>query len=126
MSRWTDQYVEEWIGNLLRVGVTLAAAVVLFGGSVYLLRHGREVPQFNVFKGEPTNLRTVPGIVKDVLAFRGRGMIQLGLLLLIATPVARVAFSVVLSPSSVTGFMSWSRSLSLRYWFTAWRVGALR
>lgn len=95
LSRWTDQYVEEWIGTLLRVGVTLAAAVVLFGGGVYLLRHGREVPQFNVFKGEPTNLRTVPGVVKEVLDFRGRGIIQLGLLLLIATPVARVAFSLV-------------------------------
>ena len=38
--QWTDQYVEELIGNLLRVGVTLAAAVVLFGGIVYLFRHG--------------------------------------------------------------------------------------
>jgi uncharacterized membrane protein len=33
--------------------------------------------------------------VNDALAFRGRGLIQLGLLLLIATPLARVAFSVV-------------------------------
>jgi uncharacterized membrane protein len=45
--------------------------------------------------GEPTDLRTLSGIVKDALAFRGRGLIQLGLLLLIATPLARVAFSVV-------------------------------
>jgi uncharacterized membrane protein len=95
LSRWTDQYVEEWIGILLRVGVTLSAAVVLFGGVVYLVRHGREVPQFHVFKGEPRNLRTVPGIVKEVLEFHGRGLIQLGLLLLIATPVTRVAFSLV-------------------------------
>jgi uncharacterized membrane protein len=33
--------------------------------------------------------------VRDALAMRGRGIIQLGLLLLIATPVARVAISVV-------------------------------
>jgi uncharacterized membrane protein len=92
--QWTDQYVEELIGNLLRVGVTLAAAVVLFGGTVYLVRHGRAAPQYHVFMGEPTDLRSVSGIVKDALAFRGRGLIQLGLLLLIATPVARVAFSV--------------------------------
>jgi uncharacterized membrane protein len=44
--------------------------------------------------GEPTDLRTVSGIVEDALAFQGRGLIQLGLLLLIATPIARVAFSV--------------------------------
>ena len=92
--QWTDQYVEELIGNLLRVGVTLAAAVVLFGGSIYLVRHGRAAPQYHIFMGEPTDLRTVSGIVRDALAFRGRGLIQLGLLLLIATPVARVAFSV--------------------------------
>jgi uncharacterized membrane protein len=32
--------------------------------------------------------------VTDALKFRARGIIQLGLLLLIATPVARVAFSI--------------------------------
>ena len=92
--QWTDQNVEGWIGNLLRVGVTLAAAVVLLGGGIYLARHGRESPQYHVFRGEPTDLRTISGIVKEALAFQGRGLIQLGLLLLIATPVARVAFSV--------------------------------
>jgi uncharacterized membrane protein len=92
--QWTDQYAEEWIGNLLRGGVTLAAAVVLFGGTVYLVRHGLAAPQYHVFVGEPTDLRTLSGIVKDALTFRGRGLIQLGLLLLIATPIARVAFSV--------------------------------
>jgi uncharacterized membrane protein len=92
-QEWTDQTVEELIGTLLRVGVTLAAAVVLFGASVYLIRHGRAAPQFHVFKGEPTDLRTISGIVKDALTFQGRGLIQLGLLLLIATPIARVAFS---------------------------------
>jgi uncharacterized membrane protein len=33
------------------------------------------------------------GIVKDALAFRARGLIQLGLVLLIATPIVRVAFT---------------------------------
>jgi len=94
-GQWTDQYVDELIGNLLRVGVTLAAAMVLFGGTVYLFRHGLEAPHYLVFVGEPADLRSVSGIVRDALALRGRGLIQLGLLLLIATPVARVAFSVV-------------------------------
>ena len=93
--RWTDQVVEEWIGNLLRAGVTLSAAVVLFGACVYLVRHGHELPHYRVFVGTPEDLRTVSGIWKNVLAFKGQGIIQLGLLLLIATPVARVAFSVV-------------------------------
>jgi len=47
-----------------------------------------------MFRGEPTDLRSVRGILRDALALRGRGIIQLGLLFLIATPVARVAFSI--------------------------------
>jgi len=91
--QWPDQYVDELIGNLLRVGVTLAAAMVLLGGTVYLFRNGLAAPHYQVFVGEPADLRSVSGIVRDALALRGRGLIQLGLLLLIATPVARVAFS---------------------------------
>jgi len=94
-ARWTDQRVEGMVANLLRAGVVLAAGVVLLGGTVYLARHGSEPPHFQVFRGEPSDLRSVSGILKDVGAFRGRGLIQLGLLLLIATPIARVALSVV-------------------------------
>jgi uncharacterized membrane protein len=90
---WTDQQVEQVIGNLLRYGVLTAALVTLAGGIVYLARHGSEPADHRLFVGEPADLRTVSGIVADALAFRGRGLIQLGLLLLIATPVARVAFS---------------------------------
>ena len=94
MQKWTDQYVEELIGNLLQTGVIVASAVVFLGGAIYLTRHGLSAPQYHVFVGEPTDLRTLSGIVRDALALRGRGIIQLGLLLLIATPVARVAVSV--------------------------------
>ena len=80
------------IGNLLRAGVVLSGAIVFIGGLVYLSRHGAEAPVYHVFHGEPSDLRGVPGIWRDVLALRGRGIIQFGLLLLIATPVARVAY----------------------------------
>jgi uncharacterized membrane protein len=80
------------IGNLLRTGITLAAALVLIGGLIYLFRHGAERPGYAVFRGEPADLRTLTGILHDVQSLRGRGIIQLGLLVLIATPVARVAF----------------------------------
>jgi uncharacterized membrane protein len=91
---WTDQRVEVIIGGLLRAGVVLAAVVVLAGGVVYLARHGSAAPHYAVFQGEPTNLRTPSGILAETIALRGRGIIQLGLLILLATPVARVVFSV--------------------------------
>ena len=39
---WTDQRIEQIVGNLLRAGVILAAAVVLGGGILYLIHHGKE------------------------------------------------------------------------------------
>lgn len=91
---WSDQRVEEIIGNLLRAGVIIAASVVLLGGIIYLIRHGRQAPNYRVFIGEPAYLRGVSGIIAEARALSGRGIIQLGLLLLVATPVARVIFSV--------------------------------
>lgn len=90
----SDQRVEEIIGDLLRAGVIIAALVVLLGGIVYLVRHGAAAPNYRVFLGEPANLRGVSGIIAESRSFSGRGIIQLGLLLLVATPVARVIFSV--------------------------------
>jgi uncharacterized membrane protein len=93
-SRWSDERVEQVMGNLLRAGVILAAAVVLVGGVSYLIRYGATFPDYRVFRGEPADLRTVSGVLADALDLRSRGLIQLGLLLLVATPVARVVFSV--------------------------------
>jgi uncharacterized membrane protein len=93
-TRWTDQRVENIIGNLLRAGVILSAVVVFTGAVVYLARHSQAPADYRSFRGEPSDLRHISGIVRDALAFQGRGIIQLGLLLLIATPVARVAFSI--------------------------------
>jgi uncharacterized membrane protein len=92
-TEWTDRRVETIVGNLLRIGVTLSALIILAGGMVFLVRHGTEPASYRIFRGEPSDLRHVRGIVRTALALRGRGIIQLGLLLLIATPIARVAFS---------------------------------
>jgi uncharacterized membrane protein len=92
-TAWSDRDLEIVVGNILRFGVSASAAVVSVGGFIYLWRHGGEPFGAGVFRGEPEYFRTVPGILRSVLAGRGRGIIQLGLLMLIATPVARVAFA---------------------------------
>ncbi|HTR66700.1 MAG TPA: DUF1634 domain-containing protein [Terriglobales bacterium] len=91
---WTDRRVEDTIGNLLRAGVILSAVVVLAGGIVFLARHGSSPVNYRVFQGEPSDLRHIGGIVRQAIALHGRGIIQLGVLLLISTPIARVAFAV--------------------------------
>ena len=92
---WRDRRIEVILGNLLRAGVLISAAVVLWGACIYLSRHAHEPADYHVFRGEPSEFRTIPGVIQSVINGRGRGLIQLGLLLLIATPIARVAFSVV-------------------------------
>jgi uncharacterized membrane protein len=86
--------MEVILGNLLRAGVLLSAAVVLSGACIYLSHHAHEPADYRIFRGEPSEFRTIPGVIQSVINGRGRGLIQLGLLLLIATPIARVAFAI--------------------------------
>ena len=82
------------MATLLRAGVLLAAGVVVAGGALYLWRHGQEHPSYATFHGIPDELKHPVPIWNGTLGGHGRALIQLGLLLLIATPVARVVFSV--------------------------------
>ncbi len=91
---WTDRRIETIIAFLLLCGVVIAALVVVTGGTLFLFRHGLDHPDYRVFHGEPAALRNVRGIMTEAMAFHGRGLIELGILLLIATPVARVGFSI--------------------------------
>jgi len=91
---WTDKRIENILGNMLRAGVGLSAAIVFCGAVIYLSRHGHAPASYRVFEGEPSDLHSLHGIVRDAMTLNGRGIIQLGLLFLIATPVARVVFSI--------------------------------
>jgi uncharacterized membrane protein len=91
---WTDERADQVIGQLLRAGLTLSVAVVATGAILYLFHYGGERADYLSFRGEPADLRSVTGIVHGAMRIRSRYIIQLGLVLLIATPVARVAFSV--------------------------------
>ena len=90
-----EEQTDRIIGALLRTGVITAASVVFAAGVWYLARFGTLVPNYRTFHGEPPDLRSVSGIWKGGLDLRPRSAIQFGLLLLIATPIARVAFSVI-------------------------------
>lgn len=90
-----DQRLEVIISVLLRTGVMLSAAVVLLGGAGYLGQHGHEQPDYSAFHGAPAVYRSVSGVVHAAGPSNWPAVIQLGLLLLILTPIARVAFSLV-------------------------------
>ncbi len=94
-AAWDDKQFEIVIGRLLRFGVILAAAWVLAGGIQYLIQFRDVQPDYKVFHGEPADLRYAREIFHEAMELNARGLIQMGLLLLIATPMARVAFSVI-------------------------------
>ena len=91
---WTDERFDILLAHVLRAGVLLSATIVALGGAVFLVRHGFEHPIYHVFHGEPQPFRSVTGIFETARDLSGRGLVQLGLLFLIATPIARVVFSI--------------------------------
>lgn len=91
----TDYQVERAISVLLRAGVLLAALVVVVGGILYLAHHGSARPNYHAFQSESADLRSPGLVIRSASSGRSDAIIQLGLLLLILTPITRVAFSVV-------------------------------
>src|SRR3984893_14804565 len=94
-SNWNDERVEKIMGALLQIGVIVSGMVVLAGGILYLLRYGHLPVHYENFVAERERLGSLAGVVHDALHGDGRAIIQCGLLLLIATPVARVLFSII-------------------------------
>ena len=78
------------IGGLLRAGVILAAATVFLGGVVYLMQHSSDRVNYSRFDAGSDQVRSLAGVVRSAARLDSTGLIQFGLLLLIATPVARV------------------------------------
>jgi uncharacterized membrane protein len=89
----TDQRLERIVASLLRTGVALSAGTVLAGGICYLIHHGSQLAAYHNFSGEPETYTRVPAIVSAVWRWDCLAVVQFGLLILVATPVARVAFS---------------------------------
>ena len=92
----TIRRMEKLIGFVLLAGVLASAAIVLFGGALYMWRHGSTPVHYRIFRGEPSDLRNLAGIWKDFREGSGRGAIQFGLMLLVGVQVIRVALTGVL------------------------------
>lgn len=98
---WDEQDVEQYIGKLLRYGVILACSITTFGGIIYMIQSKGNMPDYKAipsgetFPGVADYLREFSTILPEVLQFNGAAIIQLGVIVLIATPILRVAFSVV-------------------------------
>jgi uncharacterized membrane protein len=95
MEQDREHGLEQAMGRMLQIGVTVAALVVLAGGIFYLQQFGGSKPDYGHFQGAPAAMTTVSGIVASALHMDAHGVIGFGILLLIATPICRVIFGVV-------------------------------
>ncbi len=92
--------IEIWISYVLRIGVTVAGAIILIGVLVFLIR--------GPVAGEPGSYHAVTGggghsiaiswedVWNGVKAGQGLAIVQLGLLVLVLTPLMRVGMTVIL------------------------------
>lgn len=92
-AAWNDQKVEQIIGILLRVGVSLSATLVFAAGIAYLWQNHTVRVSYQQFHGETAALTSVGGVIRGAASLDPLKLIQLGLLILVATPVARVLFA---------------------------------
>jgi uncharacterized membrane protein len=94
MAKLKDTNIQTAIGWVLRTGVFMSIAIVIFGGAIYLYRNGHAIANYSTFKGVPEFVQ-LGGIINGILTLKGRAIIQGGIILLIATPVIRVLFSAI-------------------------------
>ena len=91
--------VELLISNLLRIGVITSLVVVLIGTIVTFVRHPDYLSSTSELRRLTTRdavfPQTVAGFVGSLMHGQGRAIVVLGLLLLVATPVMRVAVSIL-------------------------------
>ena len=91
--------VELLISGLLRAGVALSLALVVTGTLLSFVHH----PAYVSSKTELRRLtepgaafpHTVSDVIRDLHGWQGRAFVAAGLLILIATPVMRVAVSIL-------------------------------
>lgn len=95
VSGFNDRRMEIAMGRLLQIGVLLASAVVLAGGILYLHAHPAGAVNYHTFAGEPAGLRSPVALFRLLLAGDPAALIETGVLLLIATPIARVVFAIL-------------------------------
>jgi len=97
MLRLDDRRMQLVLSRLLQVGVLSASVVVLVGGVMYLVGHpGAGPADLRVFTGgTPMSLREPGLLVHRLMAGDAAALIQVGILILIATPILRVVFATI-------------------------------
>ena len=95
MRRDTEGSLQHVVSLVLRTGVIVSATTGVLAVLYDLARHGGEPVVLRTFRGTPEADRHVPSILTNALALQPRALMMVALLLLLATPIVRVAVSLV-------------------------------
>lgn len=93
MKAFRDKDLQSFIGNLLRWGVLLSMTIVVAGLIFYLFQYGRSVADYHRFDPEATF--NLGAFRTSLMAGDSKAIMELGVIALIATPVARVLFTMI-------------------------------
>lgn len=93
MKIFRDKDLQALIGNLLRIGVVIAMTIVVGGLILYLFEHGRETAHYETFTND--GVFRFHRFLTELGSGRSSAIIELGVMVLIATPIARVLFTMI-------------------------------
>ncbi len=91
----TDSQMDSAIANMLRFGIALAATLMILGGWFYLQHPTMQPADYAHFHGTSMDLHNLGKVLTGKRLADSTSVLELGIVLLIATPVARVALCVV-------------------------------
>ena len=81
----------------LMVGIIfISSFIMLIGGIIYLIHHGQDTANFQKFQGEPVSYTSFMGIWKSAFSLSSRGIMELGLLLMVFGQAIRVLLTLIL------------------------------
>jgi uncharacterized membrane protein len=95
MKKFKDTDMQLLLGRVLRAGTVISISVVFLGGIIYLYNHGHSIADYRKFTGIPGFLQHADSLFNGAFDFKGQAIIQLGIMLLIATPILRVTISAI-------------------------------
>ena len=94
MSHPSDKELDASVARMLMIGVSIAALVVFAGGILLLRQPLIPIPDYTHFHAVDPYLRSLKGITGSAFHLNPRAIVQFGLIILIATPIARVVYCI--------------------------------
>jgi uncharacterized membrane protein len=93
MKAFQDKDLQSFIGNLLRYGVIIAMIIVVAGLAIYLFQSGSQIVDYSTFDAH--NQFSFPAFYKRLTEGNNAAIMELGVIVLIAIPIARVLFTMI-------------------------------